>query len=460
MLARNWRMARFAAVWILTTGLMACAAGPRVELSVAAASRIKTIALLDIAEPTIDQVLNRGSSNESHSTTYAQMLTDAQVEFSPLLAEAITRQLERSDYRVLSLPTQRPVVSGNDQIDLSAIDTDADAILVARFKGAGYASSSTAALQPWAIVEVQLFDTRTRKALYVRTFNGGADLGIDGAVHLATRARYQYASPAQLDTQLDDSVDGIKDAELAIADAIGQDFAIGSRPVAGAVEPARLAVVPEKTAAERDREAATALAAQWAEAAPPPVPAVDAMPATTADDRASTNADASPATEAQTAVGERDTEPAITAAAPGDAVASDTSQQPTPVAGVAEPAGPETATLSSDTAADAVNDENQTPAVSSAAPAPAPVADVPPVAPLVPAAPAAAMPARSGPGLVLKQRTPVRVSPTARAKVFAFLPAGTSITRGKRVIHNGSGSWCFVEAGAINGWVPIEATQP
>src|SRR3546814_9382774 len=73
------------------------------------------------------------------------------------------------------LPTQRPVVRDDGHIDLSSIKTDADAILVVRFEGAGYTSSSTTALQPWAIVEVELFDTRTRKALYAKTFNGGED---------------------------------------------------------------------------------------------------------------------------------------------------------------------------------------------------------------------------------------------------------------------------------------------
>src|SRR3546814_4415735 len=129
MWVRKLRMLGCAAASMLMAGLLGCAAGPRAELSEGAANQIRTVALLDIAEPSVDQVLNRGNGNESHSTTYAQLLTNAQVELSPLLAEAITRQLERNGYRVVNLPTQRPVVRDDGHIDLSSIKTDADAIL-------------------------------------------------------------------------------------------------------------------------------------------------------------------------------------------------------------------------------------------------------------------------------------------------------------------------------------------
>lgn len=476
MLVRKSRKMGLALAWVLVAALTGCATGPQSKLSEEAASRIRTIALLDIAEPPVDQILHRGTSKESHSSTYAQMLTDAQVEFAPLLAEAITRQLERSNYRVQSLPTQRPIVYGDDQIDLSSINTDADAILVVRFKSAGYTSTTTTALQPWAIVEAQLFDTRTRVALYTQTFNGGADLGISGAVHLATNARFQYASPEQIESKLEDSVDGIKDAELAIADVIGQDLAVGTRPVAGYVETARPAAAPEMTAAERDREAAAALAAQWAAAAPPPAPAVDIAPAAT-DDNAPANAAANATPETQGAGYEPQAPASMSAPAPNDVATPDSPQRPSSAAELAgavtapesaaltmpapppAPILPETSTTSSsDPVSEAANDADQTAAT--AAPVPASSVDTPPAIPAVPAPPVVRAPASAESTLVLKQRTPVRVSPTSRATVFAFLPAGTSFTRGQRVIRNGSGHWCFIEAGEITGWVTVEDAQP
>lgn len=517
MLFCKWRKARLVTVSILMAGLAACATGPQTELGEGVASRIRTIALLDIAEPPVDQILNRGRSNESHSSTYAQALTDAQVEFSPLLAEAITRQLERSHYRVMSLPTQRPVIGADGQVDLSSIRTDADAILAVRFKGAGYASPSTTSLQPWAIVDVQLFDARTQRTLYSKTFNGGDDLGIDGAIHLAANARYQYASPDELNAKLDDSADGIKDAELAIAGAIGQDFAIGSRPVAGYAEPQRPPVAaPEKTAAERDREAATALAAQWAAAAPPPAPApvVDAAATAPDDGMASAEPEAGlPSASATPAVDAADrpqAPPPVIAAAPAEPaepaeptepaappelaprtddavsaapppqvppaaadtmpiVATEPTAPPAPIpapspAAVAAPA-PAVGDVAAESGNDVREDVRQAP-VPVTAPAPEPSVPAPPPAqsqtpsPVPPPVPAAARNAAAAPGLVLKQRTPVRVSPTSRADVFAILPAGTSFTRSARVIQNASGTWCFIKAGAITGWVPIAITGP
>src|SRR3546814_165416 len=111
-----------------------------------------------------------------------------------------------------------------------------------------------------------------------------------------------------------------------------------------------------------------------------------------------------------------------------------------------------------DAAAEAANDAGETAVPPEVAQTPVTGAPAP-TTPSVPSR-SAAVPVGAGATLVLKQRTPVRVSPTARAKVFAILPAGTAFTRGSRVIHDGSGSWCFVEAGTITGWVPIEATQP
>src|SRR3546814_19677189 len=119
MWVRKLRMLGCAAASMLMAGLLGCAAGPRAELSEGAANQIRTVALLDIAEPSVDQVLNRGNGNESHSTTYATLLPNAQVALSPLLAEAITRTLERHGYRVANLPPQRPVLRPDGHIALS-----------------------------------------------------------------------------------------------------------------------------------------------------------------------------------------------------------------------------------------------------------------------------------------------------------------------------------------------------
>src|SRR3546814_13651825 len=104
MWVRKLRMLGCAAASMLMAGLLGCAAGPRAELSEGAANQIRTVALLDIAEPSVDQVLNRGNGNESHATNYAHLLTNAQVELSTLRAEANTRQPVPQGHRLLNIP--------------------------------------------------------------------------------------------------------------------------------------------------------------------------------------------------------------------------------------------------------------------------------------------------------------------------------------------------------------------
>ncbi|NGY06352.1 hypothetical protein [Solimonas terrae] len=299
-----------------------------------AASRIRTVALLDIAEPTVDLALNTGRSNESHSSSYAQALTDQQIEFSPLLSEAITRRLEDSDYKVSTLADQRPVLKDDGSVDLSAVRTDADAILVVRFVRAAYVSASSDGLQPLALVEVQLFDARSHQRLYSKTFDGGYDAGAKAAVRLPTDPRFRFASVDQLMQKLDDSASGIKDAELAIASAVGRDFAVGSRPVAGYSEPEP--APPQTTAAERDRLAAAALAAQWAARTPAPAPA-------DTDSAASSAADTTAAVEAKPSANEAGDAETSDAAPPASAaeaspVATSGPDQPTGAPPPAEPA--------------------------------------------------------------------------------------------------------------------------
>jgi hypothetical protein len=439
---------RIAAMAVAFLVLGACATtAPDGAWSPVTASRVRTVALLDIAEPAVDLVLNRGDSNESHSSSYAQALASEQIAFSPLLAEAITRQLDRSNYQVVPLADRRPAVTADGSVDLSGIQTDADAILVARFIKAGYVSDSTGDLQPSAIVEIQLFDSRTRRALYSKIFSGGYDTGAAGLIHLATQPRFRFESVEQLTDQLDDSAGGIKDAELAIAGAMGLDFAIGSRPVVSESPVAEAPPTTPVSADERDRQTAAVLAAQWAEAAP-------RAPAAPPDTAVATPAAVAPPEEPAQAVPDREAAQAIPvtvaveqpAIAPGDATAS--------AADIGTQAPTADAAPRFETPAAGVSDAGLA----------EPVGTAPDIAPAVAAPAAAAAPAqtntaapRDDAAVVVQYQATVRVSPTMHAAIIAVLPAGTAATRDARVIRNASGRWCYITSATVAGWVPMDA---
>jgi hypothetical protein len=446
---------RVATMAIVFSILSACATtAPNDEWSPGVASRTRTIAIAEIAEPAIDLVLNKGRDNESHSSSYAQTLAAAQISFSPLLTEAITRQLERYNYEVLPLADPRLAAAADGSTASSGTQPDADAILVARFIEAGYASDSTSELQPLAVIEVQLLDSRSRRVLYAKTFNGGYDIGGNGLVHLATQARFRFESPGQLSDQIDDSAGGIKDAELAIASALGRDFAIGSRPVVSDSTMADAAPPPPVSAAERDQQTAAALAAQWTEAMPAAAPQAASPASDAVPEAAATTADV--ASGADTAAMTTDT-----------AVTSSGAEAPAPVADPT-PAIPVTEAVQqpATTAAAAIT-ERETPSpmtADSPAAVAEPVAAGPAHEPMAGAPAAAAGPdaanavtPQDGTMVSVQYRTLLRASPTTQAAVVTVLPAGATATRDARVINNASGSWCYITSATAAGWVPTDA---
>lgn len=466
---------RIAATAVAFLVLGACATtAPDGAWSPVTASRVKTVALLDIAEPAVDLVLNRGDSNESHSSSYAQALTTGQIAFSPLLAEAITRQLDRSNYQVVPL-AERPVVAADGSVNLSGIRTDADAILVARFIKAGYVSDSTSDLQPWAIVEIQLFDSRTRRALYSKTFNGGYDTGAAGLIQLATQPRFRFESVEQLTDALDDSAGGIKDAELAIAGAMGRDFAIGSRPVVSESSVAEAQPTPPVSADERDRQTAAVLAAQWT-AATPRAPAASPDAAAAAAGEAASTAPVDqidePVATPDTAVAASTTAAVAPSEEPAQPLPDREAAQAIPVTVAVEqpaPAPADAAAPAADIGTPApiaeVAPTVETPAtdISDTVPT-APVGTAPDIAPAVAAPAAATTPAqtntpapRDEAAVVVQYQATVRVAPTMHAAIIAVLPAGTAATCDARVIRNAAGSWCYITSATVAGWVPMDA---
>jgi hypothetical protein len=403
---------------IVASCLMASCASPDV-LSEQAASRIRTIALLQIAEPQVDLIENFGKRNESHSSVYSQMLVEHDVHLSALLAEALARRLGDSGYRVTYLALGDAAgYSGALASDSQSARADADAILVVHLNNVSYVSPDRdTALQPWAVADVQLFDARTGELIYTRSFNAGYAGASGKSVRLPVDPHYRYLTAGELESKFDDSSRGLKDAMLAIAGAVGEDFAIGTRPIVRQAPATAEPAAPPETTADRDREAAAAMAAQWEASTPPP-----AAPAA-----AAANVDAAAATlsamaaDAYTADGVD----GPTAPVPASEATPTPGLEPEPVAPPAE-AVPELA----------------------AAPPPSE-----PVAPPVAAAPTPAVAS----SVILSAEAPVRAQPTTIGAAIAVLPAGTPVSPDPREIHNPTGDWRYITSGTVSGWIAAGA---
>ncbi|NKF23073.1 hypothetical protein [Solimonas marina] len=394
------------AVLLAMLGIGGCASQDVLDEKVA--SRIRTVALLQISEPQVEQIDHYGKDNESHSTAYAQLLASAGIQFAPLLAESISRRLGDSGYHVNYLTQDYSGYGGQVTPDSAAARSGADAILLVRLKRIAYVSpGKDGALQPWVQVDVQLFDPNTHDSLYARQFNAGYAGDAGKAVRLPVDPKYRYLTASALHADVDASAGGLKDAMLAIGAAIGEDFAKGTRPMLKPSEAAMAAAqaapaAPPQTAEDRDRATAEALAAQWSDRAPP-VPAAPPPVAPPAD-----------------------TLNAVQADAQADEV-------PTPAAVPAAPVQPPAA-------------------------APLPEAPVPTAPPPVVAAAAPAEPISGA--FTLPQAITVHAQPLDTAETVGELPAGAAVKVDPRVIHNPLGDWRYVTGDGASGWVQQSALQP
>lgn len=376
------------------------------------ANRIGAVTLLGIAEPASVQVLAAGEGealkkaaeggvptgvDAARSEMYSRMLAARALRLAPLAAEAITRALERDGYRASYVPDVG-AAAVFDEDALPPVHAEADAFLAVRLLAVGYvAPTANGPFEPWLVLRARLLDRRSHE-LYDRTLSVGHELR--HAVALPVNERYRYPDFDALTASLDDSAKGLKDAVLAAAQRLGEDFRVGSRPLPPAAPPSPVvAESPE----DRDRAAAAALAAQGAVFRPPP-----------------------PA-------------PAIATPEPMPASIPVVESVQIPPSSIPPPASP-------------------------ALPAPAVPASIPVVEPVQvpPTAVAAAAPVAPAPGRAaqIRSRTPVRAQPTPQGELLAILPAGAAVTLGSGTIRNAAGDWCYVEQGTTSGWVPVTALAP
>ncbi len=204
---------------------------------------VRSIAIVNIAEPQSEQILNvgtaLGSSSDTtlsqprieNSTTYTQMLAARKILFAPDLVKTLSTALTDAGYRVSYLPDQRAFVTADGKSeDFSQVHTDADAILVIRFTGAGYVSSPLErSYQPWITLSARLLRNGSKEEIYFKTFSGGYQMTAESSVSLPSSSRYRYLYFHDLTASIDQSIQGLKESVNDIAVYLGNDLFQGAR---------------------------------------------------------------------------------------------------------------------------------------------------------------------------------------------------------------------------------------
>lgn len=204
---------------------------------------VRSIAIASIAEPQSEQILNVGTAlspssdttltqpRVENSTVYTQLLAARKTQFVPDLVSTLANSLKDDGYAVSYLPDQRAFITPDGKSeDLTQVHTDADAVLVIRFTGAGYVSSPLErSYQPWVTVSARLLRNSNKEELYFKTFSGGYQMTADSSVSLPSSSRYRYLYFHDLTASVDQSIQGLRDSIKDIAVYLGHDLFQGAR---------------------------------------------------------------------------------------------------------------------------------------------------------------------------------------------------------------------------------------
>jgi hypothetical protein len=204
---------------------------------------IRSIAIVNIAEPQSEQILNVGTAigpssdtrlsqpRIENSATYTQLLADRKTIFVPGLVKTLGTALTADGYAVSYLPDQHAFMTADGKSeDLTQVHADADAILIIRFTGAGYVSSPLErSYQPWVTLSARLLRNSNREEVYFKTFSGGYQMTADSVVSLPSSSRYRYLYFHDLATSVDQSIQGLRDSVNDIANYLAKDLFNGAR---------------------------------------------------------------------------------------------------------------------------------------------------------------------------------------------------------------------------------------
>ena len=224
---------------IVAVAVCACATAPKIELE--SQHAVKTVAMVRIAEPPAQPVLNLGgvagafgligglaqnSLNEAHTKAYSELVRQRNPAFASSFEADIAAQLRAAGFDVSASDARPLMQSDGRNADYSSIDVPQDAILHAWFTILGYVSPpSKIAFQPWVTVRVRMVDARKKNDLYFKTFTCGYESLTEGVVRVRSDPRFEYDSFDALTDRVDESIAGLTACNRAIAVQVASDFA-------------------------------------------------------------------------------------------------------------------------------------------------------------------------------------------------------------------------------------------
>ncbi|MBR8461219.1 hypothetical protein KDW07_29190 [Burkholderia dolosa] len=225
---------------VLVTLLSGCVTLPNTDLNAQAREKLRSIAVLEVAEPKRVAVVNLGGAasgfglvgalaqvavNTSHTNTYTERVTTSKIAFAPDIVDGVTGRLTDNGYQVVKLNQKTKLAADGKSDDYSDIQTDADAIMNVWFTSFGYISPANQPdYIPWVVIRARMVDAKTKQDLYYKTFACGHDIKAN-SVHIDSDFAYTYGSFSDLEKNFDKSVEGIKWCEKSVAEMIGQDLA-------------------------------------------------------------------------------------------------------------------------------------------------------------------------------------------------------------------------------------------
>jgi hypothetical protein len=209
--------------WVLS----GCSSTPKVEEVTVKRSPIAKIAIVEVTDPATLSVENRGGPldllalpgfvvtkkiQQERSAFLASALRNNSLKLGQEMSVALSEKLTAAGYVVEVLKDVKRMPDDPDEVDLEKITTDAEAILVAKFKTVGlYSGQFSTKFIPRLNTEVQLVARKDLSDLYSQSIHYGADARKVAEDQIPSDSKYSYASFGDAVERQSELVESLRD---------------------------------------------------------------------------------------------------------------------------------------------------------------------------------------------------------------------------------------------------------
>jgi len=160
------------------------------------------------------------------SKEFYEELNNHHIQFAPHMVEALEQKLTMGGREIIYLPDQATMLEKEDKTAYYAqIDTDADAIMTFMMGSVGY-SLIVNAFKPNLWVSTNIFDLRSKKEIYSRTFlvtSIISGVSYPKSIEIIYPGdQYRYDSVDSIMKNVDEAAEGIKACQNKIATRVAE----------------------------------------------------------------------------------------------------------------------------------------------------------------------------------------------------------------------------------------------